>query len=156
MDEAFKTCGCGRKFDRQAWEALPDSKIYHAADGGLNDQRRCECGSHITAALIPAMKADDLERASRLVNRLNRAFVRLYSAQELLHLCSVTWLARKREQQRHGDHGWSLDPDEWTSQQLSAALERGVLPEFTETIEGEFHAVGVTDCVCGDCKKVKR
>lgn len=141
-DVVFKKCACGRVYPtRIVWEQLPDSKIYTDDQGALVEQRRCYCGSHITAALVPAMNVEELRRAVRVIDGMRESFNQEYTAPELLRLAKVCWMGE-----------WDVTPDDWTGQQVGLALSEGRIPHFVETRDG-LHAVGVTDCFCRGCRE---
>lgn len=140
--EPFKKCACGRVYQtREDWEKLPDSKIYESPDGALVEQRQCGCESHITAALVPALTVEELRRAMRVIDSMDESFNQEHTAPELLRLVKVCWMGE-----------WDLTPDEWSGQQVGAALNEGRIPRFEETAGG-FHALGVTDCFCRSCRE---
>lgn len=139
----FHHCGCGwRVGDREEWRALPDRKTLVNNEGDLIEHRRCPaCGSTMTVALLPALSAEELRRAVRIVDSMSESFNRQYTALELMFLVRACWLSE-----------WDITPDCWTPQQVARALLDGEVPRFES--DGD-HAVGVTDCPCRSCKSGK-
>jgi hypothetical protein len=140
----FKTCGCGRKYDRPAWDALPDRKTYDDGTGALLEQRSCPCFSSIVVTLVEATTVDDLRRAVKIIDYMNESFNQEYTGQELLRLIKVCWSS-----------GWDVTPDEWTPRQVARALEDGTPPTFEEG-SGGLHALDVDDCFCRGCRANRR
>jgi len=66
--------------------------------------------------------------------------VKLRSAEDLLKICRACWAS-----------DWDVYPDQWTGQQVAAAVVLGTAPTFEEGPHG-LHAVGVSDCACYDCR----
>ena len=46
-----KTCGCGRQYTQETWEALPDKKVYRMEWGEVHEMRNCVCRSTIVMVL---------------------------------------------------------------------------------------------------------
>ena len=57
-EPAVKHCACGRSFTRDAWQALPDPRVYSFPWREVHEQRRCPCGSHIVIVLDPGDPED--------------------------------------------------------------------------------------------------
>ena len=118
MKTPFKRCGCGREYaTREIWDTLPDSKIYDAGDGSLVDQRRCTCGSHVTAALVEPLTLDQLRRALIVIEDFSPNFSRHFTAAELLRLVTVYWTS-----------DGAPPPDAWTEGEIAGALFEGRAP----------------------------
>lgn len=148
MSEPFKTCSCGRVYKTRAeWDEQPgwigssrsgvSARRYYDHDGSLVEQRVCNCGSHITAMLVPCLDVEDLRKAVLAIDSMREDFNTEYSAQELLRLVTICWLS-----------GWDILPDRWTKQQVARALESGAAPRWSDD---ERHALDVSDCPCRGC-----
>lgn len=158
MNEPFYKCACGEIYEtREEWDKLQDFvvvgvsggeryKRYYDHDGALVEQRLCVCGSHVTATLVPCLNVEQLRRAVKAIDTMREGFNTEYSAQELLRLVTICW-----------GSNWDILPDEWTREQVARALESGAVPGWTESVaDGMYHAMGVSDCPCGDCRRRRR
>lgn len=145
MTAIYKKCTtCPTVFPtRLNWETQATRlKTYEADDGSLKQQGNCpQCDSTLLVTLVEALSVAELRRAVRTIDNQLESFNMNHTAHELLRLVRVMW---------SGD--WLVLPDEWTGQQLGMALTEGKSPLFEE-IEGQRHALGVTDCVCLPCRR---
>ena len=82
-----------------------------------------------------------LRRAVRVLDSCRESFNMRYSAEDLLKIVRACWLS-----------DWDVYPDDWTPQQIKAALENGTSPKFEETSAG-LHALEVSDCHCRKCRR---
>lgn len=84
---------------------------------------------------------DELRRAVRLFGNCNETFNTEHTAENLLKIYRAYHAC-----------GWDITPDDWTPEQVMGATI-GMVPEFAESKLGHgYHAVGVNDCTCGDCR----
>jgi hypothetical protein len=94
----------------------------------------------VTKEQLEAMSGpDQIRRMTNTINMCKEDFNQEYSAEELMKIVRACWLSE-----------WDILPDQWTQQQIDAALEHGTPPEFEELPTG-IHAKNVTDCYCRKC-----
>ena len=85
---------------------------------------------------------DVLRDAVALFDGNTESFNQKYTPEQLIKIALACWKSK-----------WSTSPDEWTPQQVAAAILHGTPPTFEERPWIGLHATNVTDCYCLDCRR---
>lgn len=86
---------------------------------------------------------DILRNAVGYFNTCRESFNQRYTAEQLIKIYTAGVLGE-----------WDVYPDQWTNQQVDAAINEGKSPKFESTSAGPIglHALEVTDCYCRTCR----